>query len=93
MTTCGSKMLENYIPPFNATVVQKILDSGAIMLGKTNMDEFGMGSVSSSYYGTVKNPWNLVKNKILNDDSKDFYISGGSSGGSAATVATGVASL
>ena len=93
LTTCGSKMLENYVPPFNATVVQKILDSGAVMIGKTNMDEFGMGSVSSSYFGTVKNPWNLTVGKPLSLESNDFYISGGSSGGSAASVAAGVASL
>jgi aspartyl-tRNA(Asn)/glutamyl-tRNA(Gln) amidotransferase subunit A len=76
-------MLETFIPPYNATVVDKLNNSGSILLGKTNMDEFGMGSISSSYFGTVKNPWNLREN---NDDD-DFYISGGSSGGSAVSVA------
>ena len=86
-------MLENYIPPYNATVVEKILNGGSILLGKTNLDEFGMGSVSSSYYGTVKNPYNLIRNKNLENDSKDFFIAGGSSGGSAASVSSDIASL
>ncbi len=90
-TTCGSLMLKNYRPPFDATVVERIEAAGAISIGKTNMDEFGMGSVSSSYFGTVKNPWNLLKDKKLVEDGNEFYTSGGSSGGSAATVASGVA--
>ncbi len=91
VTTCGSLMLKDYQPPFDATVVERVLGAGAISMGKTNMDEFGMGSVSSSYFGTVKNPWNLLQEKRLVDGDNDFYISGGSSGGSAATVAAGVA--
>lgn len=91
-TTCGSKMLENYIPPYDATVTERILSSGSVLLGKTNLDEFGMGSVSSSVYGTVKNPFNSPK--ILSDlTSNDFYISGGSSGGSAASVSSRIADL
>ena len=86
-------MLEHYIPPYNATVVEKLLDAGSILLGKTNLDEFGMGSTSSSYFGTVKNPYNLIRNKSFGPDSSDFFISGGSSGGSAASVTTGLASL
>lgn len=88
-TTCGSKMLENYVPPYNATVIDRIQESGSVLLGKTNMDEFGMGSVSTSHFGTVKNPFNRDEN--LKDNK--FYISGGSSGGSAASVSSGIASL
>ena len=84
-------MLENYVPPYNATVVDRLLNSGGILLGKTNMDEFGMGSVSSSYFGTVKNPVN-VRHK-LDDSSNEFFISGGSSGGSAASVSSGLVDL
>jgi aspartyl-tRNA(Asn)/glutamyl-tRNA(Gln) amidotransferase subunit A len=75
-TTAGSKILENFISPFNATVSQKLIASDAVLLGKTNLDEFAMGSANdTSHYGTVKNPW---------DENK---IAGGSSGGSAAAVA------
>ena len=79
-TTCGSKMLEGFVPPYNATVVEKLLNADAVLLGKVSMDEFAMGSTNENC---------AYKDKVPENPWKAGYVAGGSSGGSAASVAAG----
>lgn len=93
LTTCGSKMLHNFRPPYTATAVQKLLDAGCVITGKTNMDEFAMGSSSTtSYFGPTASSW--MNNMSMGDkpsqsNAHHWFMAGGSSTGSAISVASG----
>lgn len=83
-TTCASKMLEHFVPTYNATVYERLVNAGAVLVGKCNLDQFAMGSGTvDGIFGPTKNVWGYKK------DSEDFYIAGGSSGGCAVAVASG----
>lgn len=87
--TCASKMLENFIPNYTATIIQKLINNGACIIGKSNLDAFGMGSTSTqSYFGPVKGSISNIK--MLEND---WRIAGGSSGGSAVAVHQGYADV
>ncbi|XP_069462675.1 glutamyl-tRNA(Gln) amidotransferase subunit A, mitochondrial isoform X2 [Ambystoma mexicanum] len=97
-TTCASNMLKGYVPPYSATVVEKLLVQGAVLMGKTNLDEFAMGSGSTdSIFGPVRNPWSYSRHyrrkqassHYSETDDSSWLVAGGSSGGSAAAVSSG----
>ncbi|CAL8090618.1 unnamed protein product [Orchesella dallaii] len=89
--TCGSKMLSRFDPQYNATVVEKLINAGVVVMGKTNMDEFGMGNGTvDSIHGPTKNVWGLEKFRCSSTSFDDWHVPGGSSGGSAVAVAAGL---
>ncbi|UJR31103.1 hypothetical protein I4U23_018611 [Adineta vaga] len=95
LTTCASKMLANFRAPYTSTIVQRLIDHGCIIVGKTNMDEFAMGTASWGAFGPVANPWSLTKNMATNEETNKtvLHVAGGSSGGSAAAVGANLVSL
>lgn len=83
-------MLLDFVAPYNATVYERLKSQGAILIGKTNLDEFSMGSGAiDSYFGATKNCWNFNK-KQYTDNNNNWHIAGGSSGGSAVAVSSGI---